>query len=514
MSDSFRRIARTGLAPLMEDVPDGPAWFDLDPATVLGPSRSSRFGWLAGVGAAVVVLVVIGVAAFLTGKEPVPPPATGVTPTTGATSTTAPSSTVTSAVPDDIEGPRFVPNVSSTGSGLNSLDVVFLDGTTASLSWPEDLDLLSEGVTTHGWGGLNSLGSGTSRTISAIPEPADSVVARFGAGELLATYPDGSGGRVEFRRFAVDTTVDYLVFDMGAWTVLVYDYQSGPDGRMRESSRETWASSLSGEISPEGFLSLSAEAPLVLAGSGDSPPVNLGFESPNGIIGITLFPCSPNEVIEDETQSITWCDQSGRMLVAIHSTDVEFRNEVREGLTISEVRESPWATSEDPPETTSDLQVVELAESSIVVTYPADWQLAEESLTPNLADPREVFSLGTFALTPGGPNCAQAPTQALHDMDGTDVFLTVQERWGVGTHTSGFDPRPDAFGPISGSADNAFFECLDPEERSDLNAIHWIDFTDAGRYFYVLVAIGRDADPEEVSAVWETLNRLVILPTD
>jgi hypothetical protein len=59
-----------------------------------------------------------------------------------------------------------------------------------------------------------------------------------------------------------------------------------------------------------------------------------------------------------------------------------------------------------------------------------------------------------------------------------------------------------------------FFDCLDPDERSDLSAIHWIWFTDAGRYFHVLVAIGRDADPSDISAVWETLDRLVILPTD
>jgi len=348
MSDSFRRIVRTGLAPLMEDVPEGPEWTDLTPETTLAPLKQVRFGWLAGVGAAVLVLVVVGATAFLTNDEgPVPPPATGTT------STTEPSSTVTSPAPEDIEGPRFIPDVSSAGSGLSSLNVAFLDGTTASLSWPEGLDLLSEGVTTHGWGALNSLGSGTSRTMLAIPDTADSVVERFGVGELLATYPDGGGGTVEFRRFPVDTTVDYLVFDMGAWTTLVYDYQSGPDGRMRESSRETWARSLSGETSPEGFLSLSAEAPLVLAGSGAQSPVSLGFESPNGTVGITLFSCSPNEIIEDEAQSITWCDRSGKMFVTIHSTDGEFRNAVRESLSISEIRESPWGTPGDPSETTT-----------------------------------------------------------------------------------------------------------------------------------------------------------------
>ena len=79
---SFRRVARTGLAPLLEDVPEGPAWTDLNPETTLVPPTQMRFGWLVGVGAAVVVLVVIGVAAFLTGDEPVPPPATEATSTT------------------------------------------------------------------------------------------------------------------------------------------------------------------------------------------------------------------------------------------------------------------------------------------------------------------------------------------------------------------------------------------------------------------------------------------------
>ncbi len=55
---------------------------------------------------------------------------------------------------------------------------------------------------------------------------------------------------------------------------------------------------------------------------------------------------------------------------------------------------------------------------NMVLTYPGDWYLAEQSLTPNLSSPTEVFSLGSFPLRPGGPNCAQIPSQALHDMTG------------------------------------------------------------------------------------------------
>lgn len=159
---------------------------------------------------------------------------------------------------------------------------------------------------------------------------------------------------------------------------------------------------------------------------------------------------------------------------------------------------------------TGDLQVVEMGDSGMVLTYPADWFLATRTLTPNLGNPREVFSLGSFPLTPGGPNCAQAPTRALHDMKTTDVFLTIQER--TGADIAGLDPRPDRFGPTATSTENALYDCLEPEERADLGSIHWISFTDGGRYLYALVALGRDADPEDASAIWDTLDRMVILP--
>jgi len=39
------------------------------------------------------------------------------------------------------------------------------------------------------------------------------------------------------------------------------------------------------------------------------------------------------------------------------------------------------------------------------VTHPPDWFRAEVNLTPNLASPQEVLSIGTFPLEPGGPGC-------------------------------------------------------------------------------------------------------------
>lgn len=171
-------------------------------------------------------------------------------------------------------------------------------------------------------------------------------------------------------------------------------------------------------------------------------------------------------------------------------------------------------TAGDTAPNVEGLRAVEMADSGLVVSFPADWDLAEESLTPNLGNPQEVFSLGSFPLTPGGPSCAQVPSQALNDMEATDVFLTVQERLSDDAIPGGFNPRPDNFDPTPGSTDNVFYDCLGPTDRSDVSAIHWIRFRDFGRYFHVLVAIGQDADLEDVSAIWDTLDRLVILPTN
>jgi len=166
-----------------------------------------------------------------------------------------------------------------------------------------------------------------------------------------------------------------------------------------------------------------------------------------------------------------------------------------------------------PHETDADAVRIEMSDFNVTLTYPNGWYLADSSLTPNLSSPTEIFSLASFPLRPGGPNCAQIPSRALHDMDASDVFVTLQER-NSGADPSGYEPRPDNFGPTPESTENVIYDCLEPEERGDVGAIHWIRFTDQDRYFYVLVALGRDADHQEVSAIWDSLDRMVILPRE
>jgi hypothetical protein len=145
--------------------------------------------------------------------------------------------------------------------------------------------------------------------------------------------------------------------------------------------------------------------------------------------------------------------------------------------------------------------------NGIRVTYPPDWVRAEDNLTPNLASPREVLSIGTFPLEPGGPNCAQVPTNALIDLQPEDVFFTLQ---GGGSRPES-DRRP-VFGPGVGTdMENLEFpQCLPDDERLEIGAMQWVHFSDAGRGFYLLVAIGRDATAETVDQVWMVANSLVV----
>jgi hypothetical protein len=72
------------------------------------------------------------------------------------------------------------------------------------------------------------------------------------------------------------------------------------------------------------------------------------------------------------------------------------------------------------------------------IEYPATWHRASTSLTPGLADPVEIVSLGTGDLVPGSHSCAQFPVAALEAMGRTDAFITVQER--LSPHAAGLAP--------------------------------------------------------------------------
>jgi hypothetical protein len=135
---------------------------------------------------------------------------------------------------------------------------------------------------------------------------------------------------------------------------------------------------------------------------------------------------------------------------------------------------------------------------------PPGWHVARRSLTPHLANPRELLTIGTGPVV-SGDGCAQIPTAALKAMRPTDVLLTVQERFG---NTARFPPRPAHFRlPAVQNTDAQ--ACTGPKARLET---HWFEFRDGGRGFHVLVAVAPAAPRRRVRQAVEVLDSLHVTP--
>ena len=138
-------------------------------------------------------------------------------------------------------------------------------------------------------------------------------------------------------------------------------------------------------------------------------------------------------------------------------------------------------------------------ERGATVSLPPGWELARESLTPDLANPHEVFSAGTFALRHHPGQCPHMPS-ALEDLGAAGVLVSVLER-DPGTAGDGYPSRPERFVPHEAPSQ---VECA-PEEGE----LHWFSFADGGRSFYGLVAYGPAATAGARAQGFEVLTRAV-----
>ncbi len=138
------------------------------------------------------------------------------------------------------------------------------------------------------------------------------------------------------------------------------------------------------------------------------------------------------------------------------------------------------------------------------ITYPDDWVRAGSTLTPQLSDPREILSIGTYPLRPGGETCNDVylPGNALGDLGIGDVFITIQESSGG----SGFPPRPSSFGPDAAqfAVDGPACDSYGPIELRGW----WFGFSDQGRYFYAFVTLGPGVshDGQVLRIAWHIMN--------
>jgi hypothetical protein len=135
-------------------------------------------------------------------------------------------------------------------------------------------------------------------------------------------------------------------------------------------------------------------------------------------------------------------------------------------------------------------------------SLPPDWRRSEARLVP-LLSPREVLSVGTFPMPPGGGgNCGREPVAAIRRMRPGDALITVQEY----EVTPRMRRRPhfsDAFPPRASQLD---LEGLrfgrvarvgkDPGDRGVAATWGTIPFGESGRAFDALVYFRGRPGPE------------------
>jgi hypothetical protein len=89
------------------------------------------------------------------------------------------------------------------------------------------------------------------------------------------------------------------------------------------------------------------------------------------------------------------------------------------------------------------------------------------------------------------------PKSALQDLSAKDALVSVQE---AGSSTQGFLPRPN---DLRIGAHPTRLECVPQDAPLD---VYWLSFSDDGRAFYALVAIGKHASSKVTDQTWSTLN--------
>jgi hypothetical protein len=134
------------------------------------------------------------------------------------------------------------------------------------------------------------------------------------------------------------------------------------------------------------------------------------------------------------------------------------------------------------------------------VDLPDGWQQAQEVLTPDLTDPREVLAVGTYALRPNGPeHCSHVPGAALDDLGPDDAFVWVARPSQQGEAP----PIEDYVLPVGPEGDPEIPACT---TRTDTFTFSWGSYTTDGQAVYLLVALGSEVTADTREQTLEVLN--------
>jgi len=148
------------------------------------------------------------------------------------------------------------------------------------------------------------------------------------------------------------------------------------------------------------------------------------------------------------------------------------------------------------------------------ISVPPNWNMTTTPLTPQLADPRELVSLGTYPLLPSLVNgsCVSIPGDALNRLGASGSFVTVLEDYPLSNiPPNDFPERPAHFGADSGLplASTEIATCL---LHRFSGTGRFISFSEAGREFYAIVAVGPKASAAQRAKTFQVLDSLRVEP--
>jgi len=152
------------------------------------------------------------------------------------------------------------------------------------------------------------------------------------------------------------------------------------------------------------------------------------------------------------------------------------------------------------PEPSASLLTYTDPHRKFTIEYPDDWTHAEDTLTPHLSSPAEIFAAGTYRLRAGGESCWHFPVNAMEDLGPTDALVWIAEARPFGGHY----PRPESFPGEPPDQEMDARYCLQNPDKAYTQ--WWIAFSQDGRSFYVLVAMGNDATDERRAETWRILD--------
>ena len=223
--------------------------------------------------------------------------------------------------------------------------------------------------------------------------------------------------------------------------------------------------------------------------------------------------CQPGERLATDEISTSYCtgptDESSGDSLALYTAGGELVDRIVIAPTCAAAPDEPdcgYATFTDP-------------ETSIAYRVPDDtgldegfgrWRIADETLTPDLADPMEVLSLGTYPLRPGGDDCAQIPENALEDLGPLDAFISLQRRIAPAALGSSGRQRPDEFTYewLDQDAALGFWDCLDRPDTDTLY-LRFVPFRVGTGQYYLIVALGSETSSTvRYQQVLDILNSL------